>query len=76
MLSSATSEYIRVSCAYAVMNGSAAQTMPVKMPTRGPNRLQPAHSPAGMQSVEKISDSACVACSPVPNACTQKCRSM
>ena len=73
--SSAISSYIRLSCAYAVRNVLNAHRIAMYTPARRPNRLQPAHMPAGMHSSPNTSDSACVAASLAPKMLIHTCSS-
>ena len=73
--SNAISSYIRVSWAYAVRNVLNANRTAAYRPARRPNRLQPAHMPAGMHSSPNSSDSEWVAASLAPNTLIQTCSS-
>ena len=75
MPSRAISSYIRVSMAYAVRNVLIAHRTAMYRPARRPNRLHPAHIPAGMHSNPNVSDRACVADSLVPNTLIHTCKS-
>jgi hypothetical protein len=70
------SEYMRVSCAYAVRKGLTAQSAAQKSPARRPNRLQPAHSPPGIATSAIAADSAWVAAGPSPTTSIQTDSSM
>jgi hypothetical protein len=75
-LSSASSEYMRASCAYALSIGLTAKSAAHMRPARSPKRLQPAQSATGTDSSAGSSDSTWTLTTPSPNSAIHTCRAM
>jgi hypothetical protein len=73
--SSVSSAYMRVSCAYWVMNGFVAAITAAIQPVRGPKSSRPPHQASGTQKEANSSESACVASSERPASGSHRCRS-
>ena len=74
--SSATSVYMRPSCAYWVRNGLTAVSSAAIQAVRRPKSVHPAQKATGTQSAANSTDSPCTLSSERPASAIQKCRSM
>ena len=73
--SSATSAYMRPSCAYWVRNGLTAASSAATHAVRRPKSVQPAQNATGTQSAANSTDSACTLSSERPASPSQTCSS-
>ena len=73
--SSATSVYMRPSCAYCVRNGLTAASSAAIHAVRRPNSVHPAQNATGTQSRANSTERPCTLSSECPASASQRCSS-
>ena len=76
MLSSTTSEYMRVSCAYCERKGTSAVSTAANHAARRPKVSPAPQNATGTAASANSSESVCVSRSPLPVSDIQTCSSM